>query len=47
MELRLVGRDPLVPWGWAPGPGRTPVPVPHDRFVAAMKQWVADGAPCP
>jgi hypothetical protein len=45
--IEHVDRDPLVQWGWAPGPGRTPVPVPHDRFVAAMRAWFAAGAPCP
>jgi hypothetical protein len=27
-----VAKDPLVAWGWDPGPGRTPVPI--DRAVA-------------
>lgn len=42
-----VGHDRLVLWGWRPGVGRKPVPVPHARFVARFKQWVAAGAPCP
>jgi hypothetical protein len=42
-----VDHDPLVLWGWTPGPGRTPVPVAHDVFVAAMRAWVAAGGPCP
>jgi hypothetical protein len=42
-----VDRDALVQWGWHPGPGRTPVPVPHDVTVAAMRTWYAAGAPCP
>lgn len=42
-----VEDDRLVHWGWDPGPGRRPVDVPHARFVAAMKTWVAAGAPCP
>ena len=42
-----VAHDPLVAWGWAPGPGRTPVAVPRDQVVAAMQAWVAAGAPCP
>ena len=42
-----VATDPLVGWGWDPGPGRTPVPVPRDELVRAMKAWVAAGAPCP
>jgi hypothetical protein len=42
-----VERDPLVGWGWEPGPGRTPVPVPREQLVDAMTAWVAAGAPCP
>ena len=42
-----VDQDALVLWGWSPGPGRTPVPVPHARFVDAMKIWASTGAPCP
>ena len=45
--IEHVDHDPLVRWGWDPGPGRTPVPVPHDQLLAAMKTWVAAGAPCP
>ena len=45
--IEHVDKDPLVAWGWAPGPGRSPVPVPHDELVAAMRAWVAAGAPCP
>jgi hypothetical protein len=37
----------LVLWGWSPGYGRAPVPIPHDRFVAAWTSWAAAGAPCP
>jgi hypothetical protein len=39
--------DKLVMWGWNPGEGRTPVPMPHDEFSAKVKQWRAAGAPCP
>lgn len=42
-----VEHDALVGWGWAPGPGRTKIPTPRATLVAAMKQWVAAGAPCP
>lgn len=45
--LRHVAEDPLVLWGWAPGTGRTPVPIPHAEFVAAMRAWVAAGCPVP
>jgi hypothetical protein len=39
--------DKLVAWGWNPGLGRNPVPVPRDEFVAAFKTWMDLGAPCP
>lgn len=42
-----VEKDALVRWGWNPGPGRTPVPVPHADFVAAMRTWAQAGGPCP
>lgn len=45
--LHHVAHDPLVLWGWAPGPGRAPVSVPHAEFVAAMRAWVDAGCPEP
>lgn len=39
--------DKLVAWGWNPGLGRTPVPIPHDEFSVKVKAWQAAGAPCP
>ncbi len=45
--LDHVSHDKLVLWGWDPGVGRAPVSVPHERFVAAFKTWMAGGAPCP
>ena len=45
--LKHVGEDKLVLWGWDPGNGRLPVPVPHDQFVAAFKLWADAGGPCP
>lgn len=41
-----VSSDKLVLWGWNPGPGRTPVSIPHATFVAKFREWVAAGAPC-
>lgn len=41
-----VSSDKLVLWGWNPGPGRAPVPIPHVTFVAKFREWVAAGAPC-
>ncbi len=45
--LEHVTSDGLVLWGWDPGLGRQPVPIPHEQFVAAFKLWVDAGAPCP
>ncbi len=42
-----VAEDGLVLWGWEPGGQRTPVSVPHARFVGAFKEWVEGGMPCP
>lgn len=42
-----VAHDELVAWGWAPGPGRAPVPIPRSDVVAAMQAWADAGAPCP
>jgi hypothetical protein len=39
--------DKLVGWGWNPGLGRNPVPIARERFVAAFKEWMDLGAPCP
>lgn len=40
-------QTPLVLWGWHPGDGRTPVPLPQPTFLADIKQWAAKGAACP
>jgi hypothetical protein len=45
--LEHVTDDPLVLWGWDPGEGRSPVPVPHADFVQAMHAWVESGCDCP
>ena len=45
--LGHVAHDPLVMWGWDPGPGREPVPVPHAEFVAAFATWTEAGCPVP
>lgn len=39
--------SPLVLWGWNPGPGRTPVPMPKQDFQAKVGEWAAKGATCP
>jgi hypothetical protein len=45
--LHHVAEDKLVRWGWHPGEGRTPVPVPHEAFVEAMRAWIHGGCDCP
>jgi hypothetical protein len=40
-------RSPLVLWGWNPGEGRTPVPLPQHEFQAKVQQWASHGAVCP
>jgi hypothetical protein len=42
-----VREAPLVLWGWHPGEGRTPVPMPHGEFVSLMSEWAQKGAACP
>jgi hypothetical protein len=38
---------PLVLWGWNPGEGRTPIPMPKSEFSARVKEWASKGAACP
>ena len=38
---------PLVLWGWKPGPGRAPVPMPQQEFLAKAQEWASKGAACP
>lgn len=38
---------PLVLWGWTPGEGRTPIPMPQQEFLAKVEEWAAEGAACP
>ncbi|MBV9745897.1 MAG: hypothetical protein JO099_19210 [Acidobacteriia bacterium] len=45
--IEHVTTDKIVNWGWNPGPGRTPPPLSHERFVERVSEWVAAGAPCP
>ncbi len=39
--------SPLVLWGWHPGEGRSPIPMPVGEFLARVKDWAAKGAACP
>jgi hypothetical protein len=45
--IQHASHDPLVAWGWAPGPGRSPVPGSQARFGALVAAWVDTGAACP
>jgi len=45
--LDHVTHDELVGWGWDPGAGRAPVPVPRAEVTAAFRTWMDAGAPCP
>jgi hypothetical protein len=38
---------PLVLWGWHPGDGRTPIPMPQQEFLAKVSEWATNGATCP
>ncbi|MEM9796121.1 MAG: hypothetical protein AAF919_06510 [Pseudomonadota bacterium] len=42
-----IREDPLVLWGWAPGPGRTAAPATPEALAEAVLDWAAAGAPCP
>ena len=42
-----VEHDPLVVWAFNPGQNRTPPPLSHAAFLAAVDAWIAEGAPCP
>lgn len=45
--LHHMTDDPLVGWGWAPGEGRVPVPIPRAQLVEALRSWIAGGCQCP
>jgi len=45
--LDHVAHDELVAWGWEPGVGRAPVPIPRAQVAAAFRTWMDAGAPCP
>ena len=42
-----VSTDPLVLWAWNPGEGRTPPPLSHAEFMAAVREWLDAGGACP
>jgi len=45
--IKHMEDEPLVLYGWNPGKGREPVPIPHEKVVEDMKTWVAGGMACP
>jgi hypothetical protein len=45
--IKHMEDEPLVLYGWDPGKGREPVPIPHEKVVEDMKAWVAGGMACP
>jgi mono/diheme cytochrome c family protein len=45
--IKHMEDEPLVLYGWNPGKGREPVPIPHEKTVEYMKIWVAGGMACP
>ena len=42
-----IDHDPLVAWGWQPGPGREPAPYSKKEVMKIMQNWIATGALCP
>ena len=45
--LHHMAEDALVLWGWNPGEGRQPIPIPHEELVTALRSWIAGGCDCP
>ncbi|HEU0155171.1 MAG TPA: PQQ-binding-like beta-propeller repeat protein [Stellaceae bacterium] len=50
--LKHIQTEPLVLWAFAPGKRpngqqRTTPPISHNGLVAAFKEWIAEGTPCP
>ena len=44
---RHIQTDPLVAWGWAPGPGREKAPGSAQETFDLLQTWIAEQAPCP
>jgi hypothetical protein len=42
-----MAEDALVGWGWQPGEGRKPVPIPRADVANAFKTWIDAGCPVP
>jgi len=50
--LKHHEEEALVKWAWNPGrrpdgSARTLPPLTHEQFIAATRQWVEAGTPCP
>jgi alcohol dehydrogenase (cytochrome c) len=50
--LDHIEHEPLVNWSFNPGTmpngkPRTTPPYSHEELIAAFKEWIADGTPCP
>ncbi|HYX30135.1 MAG TPA: hypothetical protein VE863_16455 [Pyrinomonadaceae bacterium] len=50
--LKHHEEEPLVLWAWNPGRRpdgtmRSAPPLSHDQFVAATREWITAGMPCP
>lgn len=42
-----IAHDELVGWGWHPGVGRDPVPMPRDEVARLVREWIDTGAASP
>ncbi len=42
-----ITHDPLVLWGWKPGPVREPAPGTPEDAATALLEWMVNGTPCP
>ena len=42
-----IAEDPLVLWGWEPGPGREPPPYSAAEVAQFVRDWSEAGAACP
>lgn len=42
-----IGHDPLVLWGWEPGPGREPAPYSAKETAEYFMKWIEAGEVCP
>lgn len=42
-----VAEDPLVAWGWSPGPHRQAAPGSQQTFADLTRAWIDSGAHCP